>query len=398
MKVLFINSVCKYGSTGEIAYNLYNYVNMQGEEAAVFYGRGEVIKEKNIFKFGLDWETYLHALLARITGYNGCFSYFSTKKLIKKIDQFKPDIIHLHELHAYFVNIRPLIGYLKEKHIPVVWTFHCVYMYTGKCGHAASCENWMSTCGNCPAVREYPKSIWFDKTRKMFLNKKRLLRDLDAVYVTPSAFFAERVKRSFLRDKHIETVHNGINTDIYYPRMKGNIRSELGIPDGKKIILSVAPHILSESKGGNWVIELAKRDQDKSHEYVLVGDGDKITKRSDNVIVVPLIRDKNRLAEIYSEACCFVLCSQHETFSLTCAEALCCGVPVAGFKCDAPETIFEEPYARFVGYGDLESLELAIREQMVLDNGIVGEYGRAHFANAKMCSSYMGIYKELAGE
>lgn len=111
-----------------------------------------------------------------------------------------------------------------------------------------------------------------------------------------------------------------------------------------------------------------------------------------------MIRDKNRLAEIYSEACCFVLCSQHETFSLTCAEALCCGVPVAGFKCDAPETIFEEPYARFVGYGDLESLELAIREQMVLDNGIVGEYGRAHFANAKMCSSYMGIYKELAGE
>nr|WP_300840322.1 glycosyltransferase [uncultured Acetatifactor sp.] len=398
MKVALIDSVCKYGSTGEITYNLYNYLNTQGQEATVFYGRGEVIKENNIFKFGLDWETYLHAFLARITGYNGCFSFFSTNRLIEKIDEFKPDVIHLQELHAYFVNIRPLIECIKEKRIPVVWTFHCEYMYTGKCGYAGSCENWIYECDNCPAVKEYPKSIWFDRTREMFLDKKRLLRDLDAVYVTPSAFFADRVKRSFLKDKHIETVHNGINTNIYYPRRKGTIRSELGISDDKRIILSVAPYILNERKGGSWVIELAKRDQDKSIEYVLVGHGEKISKRSDNITIVPLIKDKNRLAEIYSEACCFVLCSRHETFSLTCAEALCCGVPVAGFKCDAPETIFEKPYAQFVDYGDLESLQQAIRKQMVLDSEMVGKYGRKHFANVIMCSSYMRIYKELAGE
>ena len=186
MKVLLIDVNCKYSSTGKIVYDLFRKLKVEGHEAAVCYGRGEVIREEGIYKFGLDWETRIHAGLARITGLNGYFSPISTKRLIRFIEKFQPDVIHIHELHAYFVNLKPLINYIKLKKIKVVWTFHCEYMYTGKCGHAYECLNFQKGCGDCPAVKDYPKSLFFDKTRKMLKDKKELLGDLDFTIVTPS--------------------------------------------------------------------------------------------------------------------------------------------------------------------------------------------------------------------
>lgn len=175
-RILLIDVNCKNSSTGKIVYDLYQNLRNDGREAAVCYGRGEKIEEENIFKFGLDWETNIHALCARITGYNGCYSYISTWRLIRFIDEFKPDVIHIHELHAYFVNIRPLLSYIKKKNIKVVWTFHCEYMYTGKCGHAYECTKYQKECGNCPNPKGYPKSLFFDRTREMFQMKKSCYR------------------------------------------------------------------------------------------------------------------------------------------------------------------------------------------------------------------------------
>lgn len=182
-RVLLIDVNCKKSSTGKIVYELYQNIRADG--------RGEKIVEQSIYKFGIDWETYIHALLSRVTGYNGCFSPISTKRLIKFIDQFKPDIIHIHELHSYFVNIKPLINYIKRHNIPLIWTFHCEYMYTGKCGHAGECNNFMYKCGNCPKVREYPKSLFIDKTRQMLASKRTLLEDLDFKIITPSQWLAD---------------------------------------------------------------------------------------------------------------------------------------------------------------------------------------------------------------
>ena len=153
-RVLLIDVNCKNSSTGKIVYDLYQNLRADGREAAICYGRGPLVEGDNIFKFGIDTETKIHAGLARLTGYNGCFSPKSTKRLIEYIDQFNPDLIHIHELHAYFVNIKPLIEHIKKKGIPVVWTFHCEYMYTGKCGYAYECSNFQQSCGNCPAVKD----------------------------------------------------------------------------------------------------------------------------------------------------------------------------------------------------------------------------------------------------
>ena len=271
-RVLLIDVNCKGSSTGKIVYDLYSNLRADGRTAAICYGRGKKIEEENIYKFGLDWETNVHAGLSRIIGYNGYFSYFSTKRLINYIEKFKPDLIHIHELHAYFVNIKPLIEYIKSKNIPVVWTFHCEYMYTGKCGHAYECTNYQNECGNCPAVKEYPKSLLFDKTKQMLEMKKSLLGNWNFTIVTPSQWLADRVKTSFLMDKEIKVIHNGIDTRVFHPVDSKNLKKELEIPNDYRVVLAVAPNIMSESKGGKWVLKLAEKMKNEKLFFVLVGN------------------------------------------------------------------------------------------------------------------------------
>lgn len=356
-RILLIDVNCKFSSTGKIVYDLFSYLKNQDREAAICYGRGEFIKEEGIFKFGLDWETKIHAGLARLTGYNGCFSPLSTKRLIRYIEKFKPDVIHIHELHAYFVNIKPLINYIKKRNIKIVSTFHCEYMYTGKCGYAYTCDKFKRVCRKCPAVHEYPKSLFFDKTKQMFLMKKKLLEDLDMRIVTPSQWLADRVKTSFLKAKPIRVIHNGIDTNIFHPVDASRLRKELGLSPKNKVVLSVAPHIMEHRKGGQWILKLAEMETNQDIRFILVGNSAERIENYKNVIDVGVIKDQTLLAQYYSLANVFVLCSEKETFSMTCAEALCCGTPVVGFKCGAPETVFTEPYAKFVEYGDIARLK-----------------------------------------
>lgn len=270
-RVLLIDVNCKFSSTGKIVYNLFKGLKEDGREAAICYGRGDEIHEEGIYKFGLDWETNIHAGLARITGYNGCFSPLSTKRLIAYIEEFQPDVIHIHELHAYFVNIKPLLEYIKKRKIKVVWTFHCEYMYTGKCGHAYSCTNFMHGCGKCPAVHEYPKSLFIDRTKQMFSMKRKAMNGLDVEIVAPSEWLAKRVKMSFLQDVNISIIHNGIDTNIFKEQNIKSLRNELKIPSENQVVLAVAPDIMSESKGGKWVLKLAESMKDKPITFILIG-------------------------------------------------------------------------------------------------------------------------------
>lgn len=366
-RILLIDVNCKYSSTGKIVYDLFNYLNLHGRDARICYGRGDLIKEKGIFKFGLDWETKIHAGLARLTGYNGIFSPFSTKRLIKYIKHFKPDIIHIHELHAYFVNIKSLLKYIKKNNIKVVFTFHCEYMYTGKCGHAYSCDKYRRVCEKCPAVHEYPKSLFFDKTKQMFLMKKKLFENFDMRIVTPSPWLADRVKTSFLKDKPIKVIHNGIDTNIFHHVDASGLRYELGIPEVNKIVIAVAPDIMSDKKGGKWVLKLAEMMKGKNITFILVGSIEikKQQRALENCIFLPPEKNINKLVQYYSLADIFVLFSERETYSLTCAEALCCGTPVVGFKCGAPETVFKEPYSKFFEYGDIFSVKKYLENHLL---------------------------------
>lgn len=392
MRVLLIDVNCKYSSTGKIVYSLYKGLRKDGDEAAICYGRGPLVEEPNIYKFGLDWETRIHAGLARLTGLNGYFSPLSTKRLIKYIDDFKPDLVHIHELHAYFVNFKPLLTYLKQKKIRVVWTFHCEYMYTGKCGHANVCSNFKNGCGHCPEVHEYPKSLFFDFTKKMLDDKMKAMDGLDAVIVTPSQWLADRVKQSFLKNWDIRVIHNGIDTSIFHYQDYSKLQEKYHL-QGKKIVLSVAPNIMDERKGGKYVIKLSEMMQEPDLCFVLVG-ADKTERVRDNLMMIQRTRDQHELTQWYSMADCFVICSKKETFSMTCAEALCCNTPIAGFKSGAPETVFEQPYASFVEYGNVNDLIKKIETQINQKNNI-SDYAKKNFSNDAMIKQYKSLYLHI---
>lgn len=362
MKILIIDVNCKNSSTGKIVYDLYTHLRNSHHEVRVCYGRGPLIIEPEIYKFSSNLEVYAHALLTRLTGLTGNYSPFASRKLIKLIEEFNPDVVHIHELHAYFVNIAPLMRYLKKKNIKTIWTFHCEFMYTGKCGHAYECEKWKNECNHCPQKKEYPSSLIFDFTKKMFHQKKRLFDSFDNLtIITPSLWLADRVKQSFLRDKNIAVIHNGIDTDIFHQRPFDHLKVKHHISD-EKIILAVAPDLMSASKGGRFVLEIAKRMSKENIRFVLIGIKDLNEKFHDNIIAMGRTDNQIELAEYYSMADVFLMCSKRETFSLTCVESLSCGTPVIGFKAGAPETIALEEYSQFVDYGDVDEMVKVIHE------------------------------------
>lgn len=398
MRVLLIDVNCKKGSTGKIVYDLYQQLRADGHEAAICYGRGELIEGKNIFKFGLDWETVIHAGLARVTGLNGYFSPFSTKRLIHFIEEFKPDVVHIHELHAYFVNIKPLLCYLKKKNIKIDWTFHCEYMYTGKCGYAYECKKWKTECQHCPGIKEYPKSLLFDFTKKMFKQKKTLLETMDFTIVTPSKWLANRVKESFLKDKDICVIHNGIDTEnIFYPRenSKANeLKSKYGIAD-KKVVLSVAPNIMEDRKGGKTVLEISRSFAGGNIHFVLVG-ADNDESYSENVTLIKRTANQNELALWYTAADVFLICSKKENFPTTCLEAMCCGTPVVGIDEGGTAETVPAPYGKFCAFDDMTGLKNAIREYIQFEKPTtaIHELGCSLYDKKVMYRTYCEIYKK----
>ena len=210
MKVLLLDVEYKHSSTGKIVSDIYTALQNRGIETAVCYGRGKKSKDKNVYKFGLDFETYGHALLTRLTGYNGCFSLFSTIRLLRFLDKFQPDIIHIHELHAYFLNYGMLFNYLHKKKIKIVWTHHSCWAFTGHCAHFdyVGCDKWKTQCKKCVNLHEYPSSLFFDRSKKQFKKKKKLFTSIDIdkmIIVSPSKWLTDLLGESFFSKYKITT-------------------------------------------------------------------------------------------------------------------------------------------------------------------------------------------------
>ena len=395
MKVLLIDINCKHSSTGKIVYDLYSGLKSSGHIAAICYGRGPLVEEPNIYKFGIDIETYIHAFLTRVTGLTGVDSPFSTNRLIRFIDEFRPDVVHIHELHAYFVNIAPVMNYLKKNNIKTVWTFHCEFMYTGKCGYAYDCNKWKYECSECPQVAEYPKSLYFDFTKQMFNHKKQLFGGFDNLtIVTPSKWLADRLKQSFLKDKDIRVIHNGIDTETnFYPRPYDDLKIKHNLTD-EKIILAVAPDLMSDCKGGQWVLQLAKRFQGKNVKFILIGVEDVSISHDENVVLLGRTSNQIELAKYYSMADVFVICSKRENFPTTCIEALACGTPVVGFDEGGTKETAPDKLGKFVEYGDIEALQEAVKKN--IDGANLAfefeNYAQNNYSKIRMLDNYKKLY------
>lgn len=334
-KLVEINSVCN-GSTGKIMCSIAKEASNQGFETFCFFGRGLPNKEINSIKFGNKLSVYFHALIARF-GFNGVGSYFSTKKMLKKLEKINPDVIHLHNIHGYYLNFKLFFNYLKKKYKgKIIWTLHDCWSFTGHCSHftMAKCNKWKKKCSNCPQLNVYPK-VLFDNTKREYNMKKKLFLGLsNLTIVTPSQWLVDLVKQSFLKDYTLQVINNGINLDIFKPTFDVDIYNRYNIPENKKILLGVA-NIWEQRKGLNIFLELSKKIK-KDTIIVLVGLTKKQIKNlPNNIIGIERTDNIYDLVKIYSISSVFVNPSLEETFSLVTIEAMACGIPVVVSKTSA---------------------------------------------------------------
>jgi putative colanic acid biosynthesis glycosyltransferase len=390
MRVLLIDVNCKYSSTGKIVYDLYTELNFQGHTASIAYGRGPLVQEAHILKYGIDLETMFHAFLTRVTGLTGSFSWFSTRRLLRHLKQFQPDVVHLHDLHGYHVNIGSVMKYLKQHHIRTIWTFHSEFMYTGKCGHAKDCIGFESNCGNCPLLREYPKSLFLDFTTFMLNQKKTWFQEWnDLIITTPSNWMKLRVKRSFLKDFPLTVVENGLDTNVFHNKIVGS-RFLKYRQSFNRVVLSIIPNLTDKDKGLDWVLKIANNHLFQSYLFVVVTKDIHTDTLNGNVLQVPYQRDQHQLADIYSSVDVFLITSKYESYSMTSLEATACGLPVVGFKIGGIPEAVQGNTQYLVSYCEdeiVDSLILASQSNSVAN---LVDYNKV--SSTRMLKEFIDVY------
>lgn len=387
-KLLQINVSANFGSTGRIAEMIGHYAKENGYECYMAYGRDFRPEELNYYRIGSDTSIKCHYLLSRLFDRQGFGSYWATHQLIKYIKTIDPTIIHLHNIHGYYINYRLLFQYLKEVNIPVVWTMHDCWPFTGHCSHFAfiGCDKWKTCCEKCPGLRVYPPSIFLDNSRKNYRLKKELFSAIiDRLTIIPvSNWLEDLVRESYLKGAKIKTIHNGIDTSTFqdmgttYPNL----------PKDKKIVLAVTG-VWDEKKGFNDVLELSKILSDE-YRIVMVGlTAKQLTMIPQNIIGIMRTDNLAQLASLYATADVYINPTWEDNFPTTNIEALSCGTPVITYRTGGSVEAVTSETGAVVEQGDINALKSEIERICSLDRNILKTKCREHaVANFEMRDRY----------
>jgi len=360
-------------------------------DSYVCYGRGRNVNRPGVYRVGSELYSNAWHAMSIVTGYEYAGCHHATKMLCKYIDRIKPDVIHIHCLNGYFVNIYKLLFFLKEHRIPTVLTLHAEFMYTGGCGYAKRCEKYMTGCGRCPQFRDEKKSLFFDKSAKCFQKMADAFSKFDTLHVVSvSPWLMNRAQYSpILRSMPHSTILNGVDTAVFHPTVSK------GTDEGKKV-LYVTGDFYNSIKGGQYVLSLAHMNP--QIRFVIAGSDLSGMSLPENVKSVGRISDQHELARLYSLADVTLITSQYETFSMPVAESLCCGTPVVGFRAGAPETITIERYSIFVEQGDIEALNKAMHIILAtsFDSLRIAKEAAEKYRAERMGSEYVELYRQLS--
>lgn len=405
-KLLQINT-CITQSTGRIAQQIGERVIADGWSSYIaFPARASTSQSKShLVKIGSRADQYFHALLSRLFDCCGFLSRRATGKLIKQIELLKPDVIQLHNLHGYYVNLPDLFKYLKESGIPVVWTLHDCWAFTGHCVHytCVDCSRWETECHDCPRKKSYPKSFVFDRSRQNFRAKVQAYSGMsNLTIVTVSNWLGKAVGRSVLSSQTIHTIQNGVDLGVFYPRAYAyaRVRKKYGL-EGKYVVIGVATG-WSEEVGLSTFIWL--REQLPSDVAIMmVGCTPDIMKILPAGII-PISRTNNvdELAELYSSADILFNGSYQETFGLVTAEALSCGTPVIVYDSTACPEIVTPETGYVVETKNTDQVLSYILADKMLDDSIRAtrritcrQYAERHFDKDEKFLEYEHLYNEL---
>ena len=398
MRVFQINAV-PYGSTGRIMVQIAQLLEQQGHDALCTTGFTweKCTYDKYFITSSLPEKTW-HMTMARLTGLNGCFSVMATRRLLRRLEAFQPDLIHLHNLHCWYVNLPMLFRYIKRHDIPVVWTFHDCWPITGHCPHFAlsGCEKWKTGCRDCSAFRRYPECL-FDDSKAMWHRKKKWFTGVgELTVVTPSHWLAGLVKQSYLRDYPVRVIHNGIDLQVFRPT-DSDFRQRYGCRD-QFLLLGVA-YDWNRSKGTDVFIELSKRLPDR-FRIVLVGTNEELDHTlPDSIISIHRTASVQELAEIYTAADLFVNPTREDTYPTVNMEALACGTPVLTFRTGGSPEIPDETCGSVVAPDDIDAMEQEIlrieREKPFTAEACLKR--AAGFHKNDRFAEYIKLYEQLTG-
>lgn len=401
MKLLQINTVVNNGSTGRIVESIGKFLVSRRHQSYVAFGRGDPSSASRLIKIGNRWDQVLHGLLTRVCDRHGFGSRAATFRLIREIENIDPDIIHLHNIHGYYLNIRELFNYLRSADKPVVWTLHDCWSFTGHCPNfeRVNCNRWQEQCFSCPLKKNYPTSWILDQSRENFKDKRRCFTGLKQLYlVTPSRWLAGLLKKSFLKNYPVRVIPNGINTQVF--RLmddQESVKERYGIT-GRWIILGVANH-WSPGKGLADFIELSKKIPEEAR-IVLVGlNREQLKGLPKNILTIPRIKSLEDLASLYSAADVFVNPTYADNFPSTNLEALACGTPLVAYNTGGSPESIDVSTGIVVEKGNIQDLDFQIRK--ILENG-KSQYAQQcrqrvekSFSVQDNCENYFTLYKNI---
>lgn len=343
MKYLFINVVAGFGSTGRIAADQCRELVSQGHTCVLAYGRMCVgCEDISTVRIGTDMDIKGHGLRGRILDECGFGSAGATRRFLRWVEAYDPDVIWLHNLHGYFIHVGLLFSYLRSCGKKVLWTLHDCWAFTGHCAYFdfVQCDRWKTGCHDCPQRGSYPASLLLDNSRKNYDRKKALFTGIPHLsLVVPSFWLKHRVEQSFLRDYPVDVVYNSVNTSIFHPTY-GDFRMKHGLED-KKIILGVAS-VWDARKGLSDFVKLSNLLDDR-YQIVLIGLTRKqIDELPKGILGLPRTDSAVMLAQAYTAADIYVNPSTEETFGMTTLEARCCGTEAVVYTDTACEEIVNQ--------------------------------------------------------
>lgn len=367
-KILLINVTCGQGSTGRIVTGIYDELTKRGHTCMAAYGRGSAPSGYNAYRIGSELDVRIHGVLSRVTDRHGFYSTAATKRFIEKIKEFGPDIVHMHNIHGYYLNVKLLFEFLAASKIQVIWTLHDCWSFTGHCTHFEylGCDKWKSHegCSKCPQLKEYPKSILMDGSVKNHAIKRRLFTAIDnMLLVTPSEWLKGKVEESYMGKYPVTVVPTGINLNVFKPTAS-KLRERYGLSD--RFVILGAANPWRERKGLYEFIKLSKELDDK-YRIVMLGLKPEQKKLLPKEIIALGRTDSiEEMAQWYSAADAYVNLTFEDTFPTTNIEALACGTPVVTYRVGgSPESLTDE-----CGFGvEKGSIEEVIDALNTIKNG-----------------------------
>ena len=392
MKILYINSVYGYGSTGKIIKKLKDEAEGKGFTASVIFGRtsaigykNSVTEEEHTYYIHSEIEQKADLLSSVLFDTHGLHSRRVTKEIIAKIKELSPDLIHLHNLHGFYVNYPMLFQFFREYGKPIVWTMHDCWAFTGYCSHFMynECEEWKSGCKNCRFRNVYPYRV-FSNSAKNYVKKMHAFQNQDMTIVTPSAWLKEEISQSFLKGYDCRVIYNDVNLDHFYYD-PGRIRNEYGI-ENKRVYMACA-NVWTAQKGYADCLKLAE-NLNENEILVMVGLSERQMKKLTDKILGIAHCNVDQLRNWYSVCDAFFNPTLEDTFPTVNLEAVACGAPIVTYNTGgSPEAagnhgIVVERYAVEQALCELRKADRSTMEKSAVRKN-------------SMAEEYFGLYSSL---